>query len=134
MTIQTRGPDTGEIETTDCDLDFDERTVATRVEELVLSARWEPTEMGREYLTELRQTEDPNTEDPPVDLIAALEVELHIAEQRAWDSLNRYKFQMFGYWAGIWVHLNRVGGFRRANPWRELVHFSRQHTPNDEHE
>ena len=47
--------------------------------------------------------------------------ELEDAERKAWDSLSRYKFQMFGYWAAIWVHLNRIGRFRRRNPWRGLV-------------
>lgn len=47
--------------------------------------------------------------------------ELVEAEQKAWDSLARYKFQMFGYWAAIWVHLNRLGGFKRPNPWKGLV-------------
>lgn len=51
--------------------------------------------------------------------------ELEVAEARAWDSLARYKFQMFGYWAAIWVHLNRIGGFKRANPWAELVRDAR---------
>lgn len=51
----------------------------------------------------------------------ALLQELEIAETKAWDSLSRYKFQMFGYWAAIWVHLNRIGKFGRPNPWRELV-------------
>ena len=51
--------------------------------------------------------------------------ELNEAERKAWDSLSRYKFQMFGYWAGVWVHLNRIGGFRRANPWSHLVHCAR---------
>lgn len=50
-----------------------------------------------------------------------LEQELVIAERKAWDSLARYKFQMFGYWAAIWVHLNRIGNFRRKNPWKRLV-------------
>ena len=35
--------------------------------------------------------------------------ELDEAEAKAWDSLGRYKFQMFGYWAAIWVYLNRIG-------------------------
>ena len=43
------------------------------------------------------------------------------AERKAWDSLAKYKFQMFGYWASIWVHLNRIGGFKRPNPFQELV-------------
>jgi len=47
--------------------------------------------------------------------------ELNEAERKAWDSLRRYKFQMFGYWAAIWVHLNRVGGFKRPNPFHDIV-------------
>lgn len=54
-----------------------------------------------------------------------LRAELDEAEAKAWESLRRYKFQMFGYWAAIWVHLNRVGGFKRANPWRSLVRAAR---------
>jgi hypothetical protein len=56
-----------------------------------------------------------------------LECELAAAESKAWDSLSRYKFQMFGYWSAIWVHLNRIGQFKRANPWRELVAAARDH-------
>jgi len=46
---------------------------------------------------------------------------LREAERRAWDSLSRYKFQMFGYWAAIWVHLNRLGKFGQRNPFARLV-------------
>ena len=56
---------------------------------------------------------------------ARLLADLEEAERKAWDSLAKYKFQMFGYWAAIWVHLNRVGGFRRPNPFRNLVHKAR---------
>ncbi len=52
--------------------------------------------------------------------------ELDAAEVRAWDSLARYKFMMFGYWAAVWVHLNRVGKFKKPNPWKALVHEARQ--------
>ena len=52
--------------------------------------------------------------------------ELAEAEQKAWDALARYKFWMFGYWAGVWVHLNRISGAKRPNPWRELVLTARQ--------
>lgn len=51
--------------------------------------------------------------------------ELEEAERRAWDSLARYKFMIFGYWAAIWVHLNRVSGENRPNPWRSLVMMAR---------
>jgi len=33
---------------------------------------------------------------------------------------------MFGYWAAIWVHLNRIGGFGLSNPWGELVRVARR--------
>jgi hypothetical protein len=52
--------------------------------------------------------------------------ELDQAEKKAWDSLGRYKFQMFGYWAGIWIHLNRISGENRPNPFRQLVKVARE--------
>jgi len=57
---------------------------------------------------------------------AELVKELDVAEAKAWDALARYKFQMFGYWAAIWVHLNRIGGFKRPNPWKTLVESARK--------
>lgn len=60
------------------------------------------------------------------DIANALAAELDLAERKAWDSLARYKFQMFGYWAAIWVHLNRVGGFKRPSPFGALVRTARQ--------
>lgn len=50
---------------------------------------------------------------------------LEEAEIKAWDSLARYKFQMFGYWAAIWVHLNRIGDFQKPNPFSRLVKEAR---------
>ena len=60
------------------------------------------------------------------DLAANLTVEIDTAERKAWESLARYKFVMFGYWAGLWVHLNRAGGFKRPSPFRTLVAAARQ--------
>lgn len=57
----------------------------------------------------------------PDRMSAEIAAELDVAETKAWDALARYKFQMFGYWAAIWVHLNRIGHFRRPNPWAGLV-------------
>ena len=54
-----------------------------------------------------------------------LRKEMEEARRKAWDSLSRYKFQMFGYWASIWVHLNRIGNFREPNPFRNLVEAAR---------
>ena len=53
----------------------------------------------------------------------------HEAETKAWDSLARYKFVMFGYWAGVWVHENQlmeIWGETDPNPFRELVAAARQ--------
>lgn len=58
-------------------------------------------------------------------VVGRLEADLDEAEFKAWDSLARYKFQMFGYWAAIWVHLNRAGGFKRPNPFKPLVATAR---------
>ena len=55
-----------------------------------------------------------------------LEEAMAEAEYKALDSLARYKFQMFGYWASIWVHLNRIGGFNRPNPFRWAVVEARE--------
>jgi hypothetical protein len=49
------------------------------------------------------------------------------AERKAWDSLARYKFQMFGYHAAQWVLLNRVLGSGRRNPFKALVALARGH-------
>jgi len=51
------------------------------------------------------------------------------AEAKALDSLSRYKFAMFGYWAGIWVHLKRIEGKKRANPFRGIVASARAVQP-----
>ena len=55
----------------------------------------------------------------------SIEEALVEAEGKALDSLSRYKFVMFGYWAGVWVHLNRVEGARRPNPFKFLVKDAR---------
>lgn len=56
--------------------------------------------------------------------------ELDEAEIKAWDALGRYKFQMFGYWASIWVHLNRISQAKRPNPWKRLVLEARKNPSN----
>lgn len=52
------------------------------------------------------------------------------AERKAWDSLARYKFLMFGYHAAQWVTLNRLapGGIKKPNPFRALVKSARTKT------
>lgn len=58
-----------------------------------------------------------------------LEQEIKEAETKAIDSLSRYKFAMFGYWAGIWVHLNRIEGKKRPNPFKNLVREAKAMKP-----
>lgn len=48
------------------------------------------------------------------------------AHRKAWVSLSRYKFVMFGYWAGVWVELNRASGFSHPNPFSKLVQEARE--------
>ena len=54
-----------------------------------------------------------------------LDKEIANAEAKALDALARYKFQMFGYWAAIWVHMNRLDGGKRPNPFRHIVAAAR---------
>lgn len=54
-----------------------------------------------------------------------LDQEIQEAAAKAIDSLARYKFAMFGYWAGIWVHLNRIEGKKRPSPFKALVQAAR---------
>jgi hypothetical protein len=56
------------------------------------------------------------------DLIA----ERQEAATKAIDSLARYKFMMFGYWAAIWVHLNSIAPSRDRSPFAFLVVAARQ--------
>ena len=49
------------------------------------------------------------------------------AEHKALDSLARYKFEMFGYWAAAWVKFNALlpNADRLGNPFRDLVALAR---------
>ena len=49
------------------------------------------------------------------------------AERKAWDSLARYKFYMFGYHAGVWVNLNKLLRHPHPNPFRTLVDLAHAH-------
>ena len=51
--------------------------------------------------------------------------DLNEAAYRAIDS-RRYKFMQFGYWAAIWVHLNRISGANRPNPFKALIKAARE--------
>ncbi|MBT9148364.1 MAG: hypothetical protein DDT32_02136 [Syntrophomonadaceae bacterium] len=49
------------------------------------------------------------------------------ARASAIGALSGYKFMMFGYWAGIWVHLNQIDPEgRESNPFVSLVQEARR--------
>ena len=58
--------------------------------------------------------------------IGDIEVERDEAIYKAFDALGRYKFMQFGYWAAIYVHLNRLCRKHRENPFRFLVKYARE--------
>ena len=53
------------------------------------------------------------------------------AYEKAIDSLARYKFMMFGYWAAIWIHLNQIDSNKEINPFKSLVEGARNIQKND---
>lgn len=51
-----------------------------------------------------------------------------VAATKAWDSLGRYKFEMFGYHASAWVKYNQLlpKAYRlKSNPFKEVVDVAR---------
>lgn len=55
-----------------------------------------------------------------------LQGEKQNAYEQAIDSMTRYKFMMFGYWAAIWVHLNNLSNEKEPNPFKPFVHQARR--------
>ena len=61
---------------------------------------------------------------------ARLDSEIREAERQAWNALAHGKYQMFGYWGGILVHLRRIAGrSSEPSPFRELVRVARERQP-----
>jgi len=48
------------------------------------------------------------------------------AKDKAFDSLARYKFLMFGYHAAMWVKMNKLCRIRESNPFNDLVDLARK--------
>jgi len=55
-----------------------------------------------------------------------LERDMDQAERKAHSNLAKYKFHNFGYWAAIWVHLNRAGNSKRPNPFVDYVQLAKK--------
>lgn len=47
------------------------------------------------------------------------------SERKAWDSLGRYKFFMFGYHASAWVKYNQLLDEPLPNPFADIVNHSK---------
>ena len=54
-----------------------------------------------------------------------LRADKQVAYQKAVESLAKYKFMMFGYWAAIWVHLNKLDQTNEANPFIDFVKLAK---------
>jgi hypothetical protein len=87
---------------------------------------------------DLRQSEESRTRaasamtrqaDQIILLEGLINAAMDEAERKAIDSLSRYKFSMFGYWAGCWVHAKNqaelAGGTKIPSPFRALVIMAR---------
>ncbi len=55
-----------------------------------------------------------------------VEEQLREAEIKALDSLSRYKFMQFGYWAAIWVHLKHMSDKTHSSPFTALVKLAKE--------
>ena len=60
------------------------------------------------------------------DTMPVIDIQLAEAEHKAWNSLSRYNFVMFAYWADVWVHLNKLSATPRDNPFHNLVKLARE--------
>lgn len=47
------------------------------------------------------------------------------ALQKALTALSQYKFYMFGYWAAVWVKMNKLDPRPQPNPFHDLVKIAK---------
>ena len=52
-------------------------------------------------------------------------VEREEAYKKAITALSQYKFYMFGYWAAVWVQMNKLDPRPLPNPFREFVKMAK---------
>ena len=79
-------------------------------------------------------TQPSDGQQTEISLEELLREEKKQAVSKAWDALGRYKFQMFGYWAAIWVHLNRISGDGDPNPFTAAVKMGKEKSPHTKEE
>jgi len=51
--------------------------------------------------------------------------ELSAKETAVWESLSKYKFIMFGYYAAVWVTLDRIHRFYQGNPFLDVMKLAK---------
>ena len=57
---------------------------------------------------------------------------LNESELKAYDSLSRYKFEMFGYWSSTWVKYNQLAADmgiipkKLPNPFKAFVDLAKE--------
>ena len=54
-----------------------------------------------------------------------IRLEREEARRKAIDALSRYKFYMFGYWAAVWVTLNKLDPRPLPSPFTDLVKLAK---------
>ena len=54
-----------------------------------------------------------------------LSADKKVAYKKAIDSLSKYNVVMFGYWAGVWAHLNKIDQTNEPNPFKDFVKLAR---------
>lgn len=54
------------------------------------------------------------------------------ARRKAFNSLAKYKFMMFGYHAALWVTLNNLSSNKERNPFSALVELAGNTFTTDE--
>ena len=57
-----------------------------------------------------------------------IKTKMEEAAGKAIDSLARYKFLMFGYWAAQWVNMNKLLDQPQPNPFRFFVQEAKKVT------
>jgi len=79
-----------------------------------------------DHQCKIKSIPSPHVIQEPAATRERLKLALDEAEEKAHKSLSQYKFMNFGYWAAIWIHLNRIGGFHRPNPFVHYVVMARK--------
>ncbi len=55
-----------------------------------------------------------------------MNLQINEAEDKAWKALAQGQLICFGYWASLWVYLNKMSQLNRRNPFGPLVELAQQ--------